>query len=203
MPVPFRLHVITNRYLAAPAPLSEIVHKLLDNGVRWFQIREKDLPQDELASLALPLVEKIHGYDGTVSVNSSVPVARETGTDGIHLPERSQSVEDIRSDIPWSILVGCSVHSHEQALLRQEQGADYLVYSPVFPTASKPGYGPAKGVSGVRELARKIDIPVLALGGITPPRVVSCLQSGAAGVAVMSTLMVTPEKAGEYLEQCT
>jgi len=184
--------------------LLEVVRELLEVGVRGFQLREKDLAPGELLELARPIVELCRTQGARVLVNAAVEVAAECAADGVHLPGKAAAVEEVRRGSSLPLIVGCSVHSLEEAQERQAQGADFVVYSPIYPPASKPGYGPAAGPEGLRRVSSRLDIPVFALGGITPERVRECLGAGACGVAVMSGVM-PPEKAGvrarEYLEQ--
>ena len=88
-----------------------------------------------------------------------------------------------------SSLVGVSCHSLEDAKKAAEEGADYLTISPVFRSVSKPEYGTPIGLDGLRHVADNVSIPVIALGGITPNNLTDCLTAGAAGVAVLGTLM--------------
>lgn len=192
----FRLYAITNRKGCAPRPLSEVVHELLDAGVRGFQIREKDLGQAALARLAAPIVRLCREYRAQVLINTHLQVALDLGADGVHLPASAATIPD-----PQGLLVGRSIHTLEE----MRTGVDFLGYSPIFPTDSKPGYGPVKGLEGLRQMAATARIPVFALGGVTPGRVEECLRAGAFGVAVMSGLM-RPVGAGAqaraYLAAC-
>ena len=81
------------------------------------------------------------------------------------------------------------MHSLDAAKRREAEGADFLTYSPIYPTASKPGYGPAVGTASLAEVVEGVKLPVFALGGITPDRVQACFAAGAFGVAVMSGVM--------------
>jgi len=192
----FRFYAITDRQRCAPRPLIEVVGELLDAGVRGFQIREKDLEPADLALLACPIVRLCRHHRARVLINSHLQVALDIGADGVHLPAAAQMRVEHRE-----LLVGRSIHSLEEA----EGEADFFVYSPIFPTPSKPGV-PAKGLEGLRRVAQASPIPVFALGGVTPERVEGCLQAGAFGVAAISGLM-RPEGAGvqarAYLEQLT
>jgi thiamine-phosphate diphosphorylase len=87
---------------------------------------------------------------------------------------------------------------------RERQGADFVLFGPVYPSPSKPGYRPAAGTAGLAKVARGLSIPVFALGGISPERVPECLDAGAYGVAVMSGLMQADRPAAcarAYLEE--
>ncbi len=72
---------------------------------------------------------------------------------------------------------------------RAAAGADYVTLSPIFLTGSKPGYGPALGPAALARIARRVGLPVLALGGVGPENARACLSAGAAGVAVMGGVM--------------
>ena len=92
-------------------------------------------------------------------------------------------------DSDENLYVGCSVHNLDAAQRREAEGADFVTYSPIYPTTSKPGYGPAVGIEGLAKIVKNVRLPVFALGGITPARVAECLTAGAFGVAVMSGIM--------------
>jgi thiamine-phosphate pyrophosphorylase len=86
-------------------------------------------------------------------------------------------------------LIGVSAHSPEEAAAQLRAGADYVTLSPIFLTASKPGYGPAVGLDALAAAARLSSGPVIALGGIDADNVAACLAAGASGIAVMGDIM--------------
>nr|WP_243664820.1 thiamine phosphate synthase [Rhodothermus marinus] len=92
-------------------------------------------------------------------------------------------------------MLGYSAHDLDAARRAADEGADYLLFSPVFPTASKSGV-PAVGLEALAAVCRAVPIPVLALGGITPERVSACLQQGAHGVAVVSAILDASDPEG-------
>jgi len=180
------------------------VRRLLAAGVRAFQLREKDLDPGELHRLAATLVPLCHSCGAFVSINSSVEVAVDSGADGVHLPAAAAAAPALSARSRGPLIVGCSVHTLDEALKRQVEGVDYVSYSPIYPTAAKPGYGPARGLGGLRRVAAALHIPVFALGGIGPAQVAECLAAGAYGVAVMSGLMREEggeERARQYVAQ--
>lgn len=201
--IDFRLYAITDRHQCAPTSLTEVVSELLDAGVTAIQLREKDLSDTELIHLAQPIVDLCRNYEAKLFINTNARVAHDVGATGIHLPANAESVDSVRAQTDGIFYVGCSVHSFDAAEKREAEGADFLTYSPIYPTASKPGYGPAVGVKSLAEIAALIKLPVFALGGITPERATECLAAGAFGVAVMSGVM-SPRNAGKqakrYLE---
>ena len=197
--IDFRLYVITNRHQCASTPLVEVVSELLDAGVTAIQLREKDLDDTELLQLAQPIAELCRNYEAKLFINTSTRVAREVGAAGVHLPANAENVGGVcnpdpvggvcNPDADENLYVGCSVHSLDAAQRREAEGADFVTYSPIYPTASKPGYGPVVGIEGLAKIVKNVRLPVFALGGITPARVAECLAAGAFGVAVMSGIM--------------
>ncbi len=205
------MYAITDRHSCEPTPLVDVVAELLDAGVTAIQLREKDLDDTELIGLAQPIAELCRNYEAKLFINTSDKVLQRStmsivGAAGVHLPANAESVETVKTQTGDNLYVGCSVHSLGAAQKRKTEGADFVTYSPIYRTASKPGYGPAVGVKPLAEVAETVKIPVFALGGITPARVAECLAAGASGVAVMSGVM-TPIGAGEqarrYLSEVT
>ena len=187
--IAFKLYAITDRHRCAPTPLVDVISELLDAGVTAIQLREKDLNDTELMQFARPIAELCRNYEAKLFINTSTHIALEVGAAGVHLTANAESVEAIKAQTRDDLYVGCSVHSLDAAQKREIEGADFVTYSPIYPTASKPGYGPTVGVACLAEVAETVKIPVFALGGITPARVTECLAVGAFGVAVMSGVM--------------
>ena len=192
----FKLYAITDRHRCAPTPLIDVVSELLDAGITAIQLREKDLDKTELIGLAQPIAALCRNYEAKFFINTNTRIAREVGAAGVHLPANAT----LKARIKDNLSVGCSVHSLDAAQKREAAGADFVTYSPIYPTASK---GPAVGIASLTEVAASVKLPVFALGGITPDRVAECLAAGAFGVAVMSGVMVATnagEQAKRYLD---
>ena len=206
--IDFRLYAITDRHRCAPTPLVDVVSELLDVGVTAIQLREKDLDDIELLQLVQPIAEVCRNYEAKLFINTSDKVRQRStmsiaGTAGVHLPAAAESVRIVKAQAEDNLCVGCSVHSLNAAQKRETEGADFVTYSPIYPTASKPGYGPAVGIEGLAKVVENVRLPVFALGGITPARVTECLAAGAFGVAIMSGVMVSTnakKQARRYLD---
>ncbi len=199
----FKLYAITDRHQCAPTPLVDVVSELLDAGITAIQLREKDLGGIELVELARPIAELCRNYEAKLFINTSTEIALEIGATGVHLPENAASVTAVKAYSGNALYVGCSVHSLDAAERREAEGADFVTYSPIYPTTSKPGYGPAVGITSLATVAEGVKLPVFALSGITPARVAACLTAGAFGVAVMSGVMSATsagEQAKRYLD---
>jgi len=119
-----------------------------------------------------------------VIVSSRCDIALAAGAAGVNLPENDIPVAAART-LMGERLIGRSVHSLESALHAQNEGADYVIFGPVWASASHPGSTPA-GIKALAEVARALRIPVLAIGGVTEERIAECRAAGAAGFAAIS-----------------
>ena len=183
--LPARLLVVTDRH-QAPKPLPELVEDLLAGGVRWIWLRDKDLPAEERRALAHDLAMRVACHRATLTVGADVALAAEVGA-GVQLGVRDDVVA-ARHRLGGRALIGVSAHSPGEIVAAQAAGADYATLSPIFASASKPGYGPALGFEALRG-ASASGFPVLALGGIQAETARACIDAGAAGVAIMGEAM--------------
>ena len=185
------LLVITDRRLAA-GPLDAVVAAALRGGCRWLSLREKDLTHDERVALLETVLALARPYGARVTVHGDVDAARTAGADGVHLPAGAP-VASARQLLGEATLVGASAHTIGEAAAAAQAGADYVTLSPIFPSASKPGYGPPLGRAALAEAARALPVPVVALGGITAANATDCLAAGALGVAVLGAVMAAAD----------
>lgn len=200
--VPPRLVVVTDRRMAEAAG-----HRLVDvvsaavsaaglaGGPASIGVllREKDLPRSARAALAAQLRDVVRTVaPGVLLVAGDGDLAREAGADGVHLAAGDPWPAGVGRKEPGEgdLVVGRSCHTVGDLTATRAAGAGYASLSPVFPTRSKPDYGPALGVAGLAAGCRAVpDLPVLALGGIRPGRASRCVEAGARGVAVMGEVM--------------
>jgi thiamine-phosphate pyrophosphorylase len=176
---------ITDRATAG-GRLMEHIGRALAAGVDYVQIREKDLPARELCDLTRGVLALANPRGSRILVNSRLDVALVCGAHGVHLPAESPAPRDLRPVCPAGFVVGVSCHSIAELRQAEDEGADFVFFSPVFPTLSKAATGPPAGLEGLRDAARAVRIPLLALGGITSENAEQCIAAGAAGVAGIS-----------------
>jgi thiamine-phosphate pyrophosphorylase len=180
------LLVISDRSQAR-LPLIEVARAAFAGGCRWFSLREKDLPVAERRALLAALVELGQRFAAVVTVHEDIE-AVACGAAGVHLPGAGDPGA-ARVLLPRG-LIGASAHSATEAAAGLRAGADYVTVSPVFLTASKPGYGPALGLAGLAAaVAAAPPGRVLALGGVTADNAALCRAVGAGGIAVMGEVM--------------
>lgn len=182
-----RRYYITDRNLAGG--IERLVEKIAHNlaiGLDMIQIREKDLSAGDLLTLTRTALALPNPYGTRILVNERVDVALAAGAHGVHLPSRAIPPDRIREIVPAGFLVGVSCHDHWELTAAERAAADFVVYGPVFPPRSKPGYSAPIGLEGVREAVKLVNIPLFALGGIDEHNAPLCVESGAAGVAAIT-----------------
>lgn len=181
------------------APLAE---RLLHAGCRWFSLREKDLPPDEQRRLLLELKPAFEAAGACLGVHSGdATLVSELGLGALHLPAGGD-VRAARAAVGEGALIGISCHGADELAAAAKAGADYAALSPIFESASKPGYAPL-GLSAAQSLIAGAQLPVIALGGIeTPEKAKACRTLGAAGLAIMGVAMRgdTPQQAFSSLK---
>ncbi len=164
-------HCITEGLLAR-MPAVDVVH-----------LRAKRLCARELLERAVA-IRKLHS--GLLLINDRVDLCLAAGADGVHLPSRRVAPSAIKQRFGRRLTIGVSCHSLDELCRAEDEGADYAYISPIFESPSKPGYGPAFGLEGLRAAARAVRIPVIALGGVNAANEALCVEAGAAGVAGIS-----------------
>jgi thiamine-phosphate pyrophosphorylase len=182
------------------AALTQKIEEVMATGIDWVQIREKDLPARELASLtrqALRIATKYSAEPSSairVLVNDRLDAALAQRAGGVHLGENSLPVAEAKRLIELAVgkgavgesfLTGVSCHSIEGAQAAERDGADYIFFGPIFATPSKAAFGEPQGLERLAQVCRAVKLPVLAIGGITATNARDCLQSGAAGIAAI------------------
>jgi thiamine-phosphate pyrophosphorylase len=180
----FRLYLITDRGASARPPV-DVVEECLAAGLRAVQLREKDLEARPLLAMARALRDATRAHGARLLVNDRADVALAAEADGVQRTHTSLPVAALRAITSRGFLVGASTHSLDEARQAEAEGADFIVFGPVYDTPSKRAYGPPQGVPALERVAAGIARPVIAVGGLTPARVPEVLAAGAAGVAVI------------------
>ena len=156
-------------------------------GAHWVQIREKDLGAKELLALVKQAMAHI---TAKVIVNDRLDVALAAGAAGVHLGCESAPVAEVSrwcraGNAPAEFLIGVSCHSLDDAREAEGAGASYVFFGPVFETPSKRLFGPPQGISRLTEVCRRVQIPVIAIGGVDQKNAADCLRAGATGIAAI------------------
>ena len=179
---------------ARVARLTARIRMAIEAGMGWIQIREKDLSGKELVELTRATVAAAAGSRTRVIVNDRLDVAVAVGAGGVHLGRESLPVREV---VSWrekekraraglaDFWIGASCHSLPETRAAADDGADYVIFGPVFETPSKIRFGAPLGIERLREVCSELRIPVLAIGGVSMANAAKCFESGAAGIAAI------------------
>jgi len=160
---------------------------VISGGATVIQVREKASSTLSFLNRAIKM-RKIIGKKAFFIVNDRVDIAIASGADGVHLGQEDLPIAFARKIMGEDKIIGISTHSIEQAQKAEKEGADYVAVGPIFSTQTKPNSGPPKGVEIISEVKRKVNIPVVAIGGINRENVGEVIRAGADGVAVISAV---------------
>lgn len=181
------------------------IRKISKSNINYLILREKDLNGNELFELSFKVKEILNDTNIKLIINSNIEVAKEINADGIQLSfkdfinitnrqysenimKNEKNVDKFKSIGYKYRMIGVSIHSLDEGIQAYNLGADYVIYGHVFETNCKEGI-PARGVNEIKELSKKIDIPIIGLGGISKNNFKEVIDSGAKGIAIMSSLM--------------
>jgi thiamine-phosphate pyrophosphorylase len=193
---PCRTYLITDgsstpeTFLSDKEHILALVQKAVARGISMVQIREKRLTAGqvfELAAQAAAMVATGGGSGTKLLVNDRADIAFAAGADGVHLTATSLPASVIRGNFPAEFMIGVSTHSPEKAEAAKNEGADFITFSPIFPTRSKINYGEPQGLEKLAGVVKALDgFPVFALGGISEANYADVLPAGVAGIAGIS-----------------
>jgi len=186
----FSLCLVTDRSVVTGG-LEEAVEECLAAGLGAVQLREKDLGARELLGMARTLRESTASRGARLFVNDRADVAFAVGADGVHRTGASLPISSLRAISPPGFLIGASVHSLADASAAEAEGADFLLFGPIYDTPSKRRYGPPQGLAVLERVAAAVRLPVFAIGGVTPARVGELRRSGAFGVAAIGAVLAS------------
>ena len=198
------LYAVTDRAWLNGETLYEQVEKAIKGGVTFVQLREKNLDEESFLNEASEIQNLCRKYNVPFVINDNVKIAKKINADGVHVGQSDMKAGNVREILGEDKILGVSVQTVEQALLAEKEGADYLGVGAVFPTGSKAD---AEDVSyeTLKEICKAVNIPVVAIGGISADNVLTLKESGISGIAVISAIFaaVDIELATKNLKELT
>jgi thiamine-phosphate pyrophosphorylase len=184
-----RLLVVTDRHQTNGRPLVPLLQQVFTSAVPIVQLRERDLSARELVRLAREVQVVTASHRSQLLINDRIDVALALEGVGVHLRSNSLPVSVARQLLGAQRLVGVSVHTVEEAIQVESQGADYVILGPIYATPSKQMFGPPLGIHTLERACRLVRIPIIGIGGVTAARAQQMRRAGAFGVAVITAIL--------------
>ena len=181
------LYAVTDRHWLGERTLYEVVRDSLDGGVTFLQLREKNLDEDSFYEEAVRLQAMAREYKVPFVINDNVEIAVRMNADGVHVGQDDMEAGNVRALIGPDKILGVSAQTVEQAVLAEQQGADYLGVGAVFPTGSKDDAVDVP-LETLKAICEAVSIPVVAIGGITLENTPELAGTGICGIAVISAI---------------
>lgn len=186
------LYAVTDRSWLNGASLAQQVEQALQGGVTFVQLREKTLDEDSFFQEAMQLKALCQHFHVPFVINDNVDLALRVDADGVHVGQSDMEAEDVRAKLGKNKIIGVSVQTVEQALLAEAHGADYLGVGAVFPTGTKIDAAEVSHDT-LQAICSAVQIPVIAIGGITQDNVGQLANRGLYGIAVVSAIFAQPD----------
>ena len=186
------LYPVTCERLSNGRSNLEVLDGLIQGGAQIVQLREKELCEKDFFRLAEKFRERTAQAGLLLIIDDRVDVAIAVGADGVHLGQQDFPIPAAAKIAP-GLLIGASTHSLQEALLAQEEGADYVNIGPIFTTDTKEGAGQGLGPEAIGRIAPNLRIPFTVMGGIKESNVREVLSVGAKRVAVVTALTRAPD----------
>ncbi|MEA3407731.1 MAG: thiamine phosphate synthase [Chloroflexota bacterium] len=187
--VDWSLYVITDRQAAGSRSITQVIEAAIAGGATIVQMREKGATTRELIALgrALHKITRVAGVP--LIINDRVDIALALDAEGVHVGQDDMPAPIARRLLGPERILGVSAGTVEEARQAERDGASYLGVGDVYGTPSKQDAGVPIGVEGLREIAEAVSIPVIGIGGINANNAAAVIEAGAAGVAVISTVV--------------
>lgn len=202
----FRLQFISHP--GADGSVTDGVRRVLEGGCRWVQLRHKDASIDTLRDEGRVCRDLCSRYNATFIIDDHVELVRELHADGVHLGKNDMPVAEARRTLGPSVIIGATANTFDDIVRAVAEGADYIGLGPFRFTGTKANLSPLLGLKGYTDIlgrcrAEGITVPVVAIGGIDDADIPSILATGAAGIAISSSILRAPspaEKTRQILE---
>lgn len=166
----------------------------LAGGCRWVQLRVKNATIDELRPMALEAQRICREAGATFIIDDQVALVKEIGADGVHLGKNDMPVAEARKVLGPDFIIGGTANTFEDVKMHYESGANYIGCGPFRFTTTKEKLSPVLGLEGYRGIVEKmreegINLPIVAIGGITADDIPDIMQTGVTGIALSGTVL--------------
>ncbi len=186
------VYAVTDRAWVGKMSLYQQVEAALQNGATCIQLREKELDDADFLAEAQEMAALCRRYHVPFIINDNVDIAIACHADGVHVGQEDMAASDVRKRVGDQMMIGVSAHTVEEALEAVRNGADYLGLGAVFSTSTKTDAG-AMSFDTLKAICDAVEIPTVAIGGISPANIMQLAGSGVDGVAVVSAIFGAPD----------
>ncbi|MCK5849283.1 MAG: thiamine phosphate synthase [Kiritimatiellae bacterium] len=197
------LYFVTSRAMSNGRGTSDIVKHALAGGVKLVQLREKNIPLQQLLDLAYEVRKLTSDAGALLIINDRLDVAQAVGADGVHLGQDDFPVADARRICP-DMIIGASSHNEEEAKIACADGASYVNIGPLFTTQTKEWNDDYLGLEGLQRISAVMTVPFTVMGGIKKRHIPDLVMAGARTIAVVSAITAVddPCEAAKDLLSC-
>lgn len=191
-----KICIITDTVIQKRYSHFEIAKLAIKGGADIIQLRDKSMSTSELIETAQKISLLCKKNKVLFIVNDRVDIAMISGADGVQLGTEDIPVTEARKLLGRSKIIGATAHSMKEAILRENEGADYIGYGHIFQTFSKHKTDKPKGIENLKKIVDKIKVPVFAIGGIGPENINEVISTGVHGAAIIGSVLKSndPEK---------
>ncbi len=181
------LYAITDRTWLKEKTLPEAVEEAILGGATFIQLREKNLGYEEFFKIAGEVKAVTDKYNIPFVINDNVDVAASIDADGVHIGQSDEEIKTAREKLGFNKIIGLSAVTVEDAIKAEQSGADYIGVGAVFNTSTKLDADTVP-FETLKEICDAVSIPVVAIGGISKDNVLELIDTGIAGISVVSAI---------------
>ena len=177
---------------------AEGIRMALEGGCRWIQLRMKDAPAEEIIACAEEVLPLCRRHGAKFLLDDHVELVRQLGADGVHLGKNDMPVDEARKILGPDIIIVGTANTIEDIIRLHKQGADYIGCGPFRFTTTKKNLSPILGLDGYKSIVLKmkelgIDLPIVAIGGITVEDIPAVMGTGVSGIALSGAILGAPD----------
>lgn len=177
---------------------AEGIRMALEGGCRWIQLRMKDAPAEKIIACAEEVLPLCRRHGAKFLLDDHVELVRQLGADGVHLGKNDMPVDKARKILGPDIIIGGTANTIEDIIRLHKQGADYIGCGPFRFTTTKKNLSPILGLDGYKSIVLKmkelgIDLPIVAIGGITVEDIPAVMGTGVSGIALSGAILGAPD----------
>ena len=174
----------------------------LEGGCRWVQLRMKDASIQDILRIGKEVRRLCDSYQATFILDDHVELVREIGADGVHLGKKDMPVAEARKTLGNDCIIGGTANTFDDVKMHYEASANYIGCGPFRFTTTKQGLAPVLGLEGYRSIiaqmsAEGINLPMVAIGGITAEDIPAIMQTGVSGIALSGAVLRAADPVAE------